>query len=351
MAETDLTPEEAAADAAIPLYNGAAYDPVTNPGGFEEDGHTVNFIPLTNHVRVIARMVRRLALFALAKAEQTTADKEATAADRVVTGEDRAAAAGSAGDALAQANRAMSAVGQIVSDLDNDPVNRSSVPASLDIFFNEGFKPPRLNVARAVVGTRINRFGASVATPVDALRHQYDAAGRYLGVEVKADDRLSIPVSAEWFNSAEFTLFVEAMVGTESNDRQLISLTDGTSSNRLNVFRRSGAPRQLSLAAMTGGQSVISTTFATMPLTVDGQLIRMAFSTNRTGSRIALNGVSAAQAHTSGRSIASPTFDRMELGNLLQSTAAFWGGQIRQVAVIPRYLDLTSIENMTRLAA
>ncbi len=114
MADTDLTPQEATSDARLPLYNAGAYDPVDNPYGFEEDGHTVNQMRQANDVAIIGRMARRMALSTRADVLLTHADRALTAEDasntaldRIATGQDVVTAAGHVADALAQANRAM----------------------------------------------------------------------------------------------------------------------------------------------------------------------------------------------------------------------------------------------------
>ena len=73
-------------------YNNGPYDPQTNPGGFDQDGHPINFFPaLTDAANVVEAAAGQAEAAVL-----TAEDASNTALDRIATSQDRTAAATSA---------------------------------------------------------------------------------------------------------------------------------------------------------------------------------------------------------------------------------------------------------------
>ena len=85
-------------------YNNGPYDPQTNPGGFDQDGHPINFFPALTDAANVVEAAAGQAEAAAASAVLTAEDASNTALDRIATSQDRTAAATSAQQAQ-QANK------------------------------------------------------------------------------------------------------------------------------------------------------------------------------------------------------------------------------------------------------
>lgn len=173
-------------------YNGNGYDPSTNPGGLDNGGHTVNFVPALRDTSTVGTNVSTLASTAVASA--TTATNKATSATA------------SAATATTKAAEAAASAIAVAANVNPLWLYHGVSPIGIQPTFQyrPGYEdvPSIVSVVRASTATRVNEIGLIEAVANNILRIDHDPnTGECLGALVE-ESRTNLLTYSEQFDNA-----------------------------------------------------------------------------------------------------------------------------------------------------
>ena len=271
-------------------YNGNGYDTSTNPGGLDNGGHTVNFVPALQDTATVGTNVSTLASTAVASATTAT-DKATSATASAVTATTKAAeAAASAVAAAANVNPLWLYHG--ISPIGIQPTFQYR-PGYEDV-------PSIVSVVRASTATRVNEIGLIEQVANNVLRIDHDPnTGECLGALVE-ESRTNLFAYSEQFDNAAWTKYYSTVTpaaegspdGTVTADK----VVEDTSTNihavsknlgvvtigqvyTLSVFARAGTRKNIALTSYGESYSKFDLTAGTI-LDAGGNIVSIQYYGN-----------------------------------------------------------------------